>query len=1194
MKLLKKALLIMLGCTMLLGCVPVVTAGSNFTWEENKQYMLTGTVAPSAESVSLPAMSTGSKGQFGISYFGMYEDELYDMNWQENGAYWWYAYPTATIAVTAKPAVWGAASTMCELTKAAYMVLCFEAPKSGTMLLNATIGLGEGCSADVFVTKNGIAEGERISGADENGTFMLEVTEGDCFYIHVASREDIKDGSYAALSAWIKYTAFAKEAAEIDWTPGTFYLLTGNTASDPAWVMLPEKAANIQGGCGLYQYAMEGSQLRDMTYVGAQGGWQYGTEGGETAILSSDAWDGATSTKAVGTAAAYPVLCFEAPRSGDMRLNVLCGWSTDGCTEVFITKNGTADTDRLCGADESGTFTLRVTEGDRFYIHVRPTDKASDSDHTALSAWVQYSAFRTDPVEIDWKTGQIYLLSGNTAPANSGWVALPALARGSAGDCGLYYYGMYGSELQPMQYNSGEKKWWYAPEGAVNAAALAPFVWPGAQTTMAAVTADVYPVLCFEVPKTGNLQLNFQHALSVPGCAEVFVTKNGISDADRLTGADGNGTFTLDVKAGDKLYFHTKTMPGAANGSFAALSVWICYTYFTQPVGEQKFITASDEVLNYLGRWEKEGDMMVSYWTTPSVSFHFTGTSLHIDLGLKSSIGVELDGVVQDFDAALGRFQITVPSGGEHSVKVYGPNMHLKGFWVDADSEVSRVENASRYVMFIGDSISAAHASFSFNAGRQAGWDWSVYALDGISMCDQDGGYYFDGMNGWGYYTNGYYPGNALAGWTEDKRIGMESAFFHYERPIDKLDDFTPYPFANERQPDVIVIALGVNDYLRTSAMQENFIEHYAAFARRLRTIYPDATIYMLQALMNNPEGLRYDAISGAAERVLKSDANAVFVSDTPTWGVQISSDGIHPSVKGYGTMTEHIADLLRAYRRTFTVTFRANGHGNAPSAQRVAAGEKVGSPTAPTADGCTFAGWYRDADCRTPWDFEHDTVDGNLTLWAKWEQNDPGQKPSAPQPPASGGSAFARRQEVKRQQEMFDDVQIAAPYSDALLWARRQGLVAGVSARSFAPDRPCTREQLITMLWRADGRAHAGGTLPFTDVPQDIYCTTAIRWANERRIVAGLSAERFGMAQPCTLEQLLVFFWRFSGAPATDTDVRMGTLAEDGAVSAYAEHAVRWAYGTGLVLPEELPLALLKPCSRGEAVLYLYRLLMR
>ena len=220
--------------------------------------------------------------------------------------------------------------------------------------------------------------------------------------------------------------------------------------------------------------------------------------------------------------------------------------------------------------------------------------------------------------------------------------------------------------------------------------------------------------------------------------------------------------------------------------------------------------------------------------------------------------------------------------------------------------------------------------------------------------------------------------------------------------------------------------------------------------------------------------------------------------------------------------------------------------------------------------------------------------MDGDLTLWAKWEQNDPGQETPVPQPPASGGSAFARRQEEKRRQEIFDDVQIAAPYSDAILWARRQGIVAGVSARSFAPNRPCTREQLITMLWRADGRAHAGGALPFTDVPQDIYCTAAIRWANERRIVAGPSAERFGMAQPCTLEQLLVFFWRFSGAPVTDTDVRMGTLAADGAVSAYAEHAVRWAYGTGLVLPEELPLALQKPCSRGEAVVYLYRLLMR
>ena len=68
----------------------------------------------------------------------------------------------------------------------------------------------------------------------------------------------------------------------------------------------------------------------------------------------------------------------------------------------------------------------------------------------------------------------------------------------------------------------------------------------------------------------------------------------------------------------------------------------------------------------------------------------------------------------------------------------------------------------------------------------------------------------------------------------------------------------------------------------------------------------------------------------------------------------------------------------------TYTVTFNANGHGTAPAAQTVSQGSKATQPTAPTATGYTFGGWYKEAGCTNAFDF-NTAINANITLYAKW-----------------------------------------------------------------------------------------------------------------------------------------------------------------------------------------------------------------
>ncbi len=82
-----------------------------------------------------------------------------------------------------------------------------------------------------------------------------------------------------------------------------------------------------------------------------------------------------------------------------------------------------------------------------------------------------------------------------------------------------------------------------------------------------------------------------------------------------------------------------------------------------------------------------------------------------------------------------------------------------------------------------------------------------------------------------------------------------------------------------------------------------------------------------------------------------------------------------------YAKWTEKIAG-------TYTVTFDANGHGTAPaSIPNVTKDSKVTAPTAPTATGFTFGGWFTDKECTTLFDF-NTGITADITLYAKWTQN--------------------------------------------------------------------------------------------------------------------------------------------------------------------------------------------------------------
>jgi len=70
----------------------------------------------------------------------------------------------------------------------------------------------------------------------------------------------------------------------------------------------------------------------------------------------------------------------------------------------------------------------------------------------------------------------------------------------------------------------------------------------------------------------------------------------------------------------------------------------------------------------------------------------------------------------------------------------------------------------------------------------------------------------------------------------------------------------------------------------------------------------------------------------------------------------------------------------------SYTLSFEMQGHGTQVAQQHIIRGGLATEPNpTPTASGCVFLGWYKEAGCTNSWVFATDTVTANTTLYAKW-----------------------------------------------------------------------------------------------------------------------------------------------------------------------------------------------------------------
>lgn len=179
---------------------------------------------------------------------------------------------------------------------------------------------------------------------------------------------------------------------------------------------------------------------------------------------------------------------------------------------------------------------------------------------------------------------------------------------------------------------------------------------------------------------------------------------------------------------------------------------------------------------------------------------------------------------------------------------------------------------------------------------------------------------------------------------------------------------------------------------------------------------------------------------------------------------------------------------------------------------------------------------------------------------------------------------------EAEAQAEIvFDDVKEKDHFKEAVYWAVEKNITSGYGDNKFVPRSSCTRAQIVTFLWRANGRPEPTVTSEFADVQEDDYYYKAVSWAVEKGITAGYVDNLFAPKMACTREQAVAFLWRSEGRPEPTVTSEFSDIKEKD----YSYKAVSWAVEKGVTAGYYGDLfAPDLECTRAQIVSFLYRLM--
>ena len=237
----------------------------------------------------------------------------------------------------------------------------------------------------------------------------------------------------------------------------------------------------------------------------------------------------------------------------------------------------------------------------------------------------------------------------------------------------------------------------------------------------------------------------------------------------------------------------------------------------------------------------------------------------------------------------------------------------------------------------------------------------------------------------------------------------------------------------------------------------------------------------------------------------------------------------------------------------TYKVTVESGEHGTVTASQSVASAGTTITLTAIPDEGYRLA---------------------NLTATDKSGKtivlNDKGDGKYTFKMPANAVTVKAAFAEISAQELPFVDVPAGSWYEDGVQYVYENGLMAGTSSTTFAPEMTTTRSMIATILWRLEGSPEVDYAMTFEDVEAGSWYSEAVRWAASEGIVAGYGNNQFGSNDPITREQMAAMLYRYAQYKGYEVSVGENTnilsYTDFADLSEYAIPAMQWAVGSGII----------------------------
>ena len=140
--------------------------------------------------------------------------------------------------------------------------------------------------------------------------------------------------------------------------------------------------------------------------------------------------------------------------------------------------------------------------------------------------------------------------------------------------------------------------------------------------------------------------------------------------------------------------------------------------------------------------------------------------------------------------------------------------------------------------------------------------------------------------------------------------------------------------------------------------------------------------------------------------------------------------------------------------------------------------------------------------------------------------------------------------------------------FYDAVAYVYENGIMAGTGETTFAPYMELDRAMAAQLFYNLEGKPAVTGDSTFTDVTSGHWAVDAITWAAQNDIVVGIGGNLCDPDSNVTREQfaqMLYNYAKYKGYDLTATG-DLTQFPDAGSISSWAETALSWANGKGLI----------------------------